>query len=267
MNAPTDLERKLLSATKSDLRWQLRNETRMTHRQKLLRAIWRLERRGVASAATRYELPAEAGGLTPLRQQSASVAIRSDERRDGVSLAVAATARKNAPPKKDLFEALNVLYLAQSFSLANYLQYAKPWTAPTERPITAVIERISTEQLRRANLIESLIVERGGHVNGGTFPQHFTAFNDLALAYMTLRLVDDQEWIIAEVAAQARQLQSDSKAHGLVTKILAAEQEHLKWLHNLIAEQDLRTRNPLAVTTRAETTCETLPQLCVATAA
>lgn len=161
---------------------------------------------------------------------------------------------------------LNELHAIENFSLANYLRYAKPWVAAADQRLDEAIRHIADEQMESSDRVGSLIIERRGHVEGGSFPMRFTAFNDLSVAYLAPRVMADQERIVREVGAVARQLCSDPAAYDLSNEILSAEHAHLDSLRDVIDGRKSGTCHNHEVARPSEPCCEK-PNTAVATAA
>lgn len=158
--------------------------------------------------------------------------------------------------EKQILAGLNQLYALEKFSLANYLRYAKPWVSPADQCLGEAIRRIGAQQLEYADRVGSLIIERRGHVESESFPFRFTAYNDLSLAYLAPRVMEDQERIVRQVSEVARQLRADAEAYDLVNEIFGGEQAHLDNLRELLDRPNRDTRRHAAVEGSREQRCQ-----------
>src|SRR5262249_51271737 len=121
---------------------------------------------------------------------------------------------------------LNRLLKIEEYSLANYLLYTPPWTCPGEEPLLDVVRRIAADQQTGAAQIGRLLVRRYGYAESGQFPVQFTAYNDLALDYLTHLLIEHEGLLIDEIVRCAGQLADDPEAKQLAEEVLASERRH-----------------------------------------
>lgn len=157
---------------------------------------------------------------------------------------------------KQTLAALKNLHAIERFSLANYLRYAKPWVSAADQCLCEAVRRIGNQQLEFSDRVGALIIERRGHVDGGSFPFRFTAYNDLSVAYLAPRVMEDQEQIVRQVRAIAHQLHGDAVACDLVNEILGAEEAHLDSLRELLSGQESEPCRKSAVASLGEERCK-----------
>ncbi|MCA9266164.1 MAG: hypothetical protein KDA60_20030, partial [Planctomycetales bacterium] len=148
------------------------------------------------------------------------------------------------------------LYAIENLSLANYLRYARPWVATADQCLAEAIRHIGDQQREFAERVGSLIIERYGRVEGRSFPFRFTAYNDLSVAYLAPRVMEDQERIVRQVRAIAHQLCADAVACDLASEILGAEQAHLDNLRELLDKPRSDTSHQPAVAALSEQRCQ-----------
>lgn len=140
---------------------------------------------------------------------------------------------------------LNRLHAIERFSLANYARYAHPWTPENKQHVHEAILDIADEQQRYANSIGSLIVDRNGYVEGGSFPVRYAALNDVSLDCFARRVIEDQKRIIQAVETWVGELTGDTAARELAQEVLGAEKGHLD---NLLEAMDEVTNKPVRST-------------------
>lgn len=253
---------------------ELKHETGMAHRQLLLKALWRLEQRiaqsSIKSTVSRHR---SLDTISATRQGWHTDRLRRSPSRGIETLGDSSTAshdtRETATAimnEQQMLPILNDLFAIEKFSLASYLRYAPPWSKPDEEPLRNVIRDIGGGQQQHADRVGLLILEHRGHVEGGSFPMRFTAFNDLSLDYVARRVMEDQERIVREVRMCVDNLAGAPIAHSLALEILGAEQAHLDSLCEVLdgdkSDAVLQSKNAGLNETRSRT-----PGAVVATAA
>jgi hypothetical protein len=143
----------------------------------------------------------------------------------------------------DRIAVLNRLLNRERFSLANYLQSARPWVRPTDKPLQDAVELIAREQLDGSRRLAALITRRRASVDPGQgFPTRYTAYNDLDLRFLLGRLIEDQEQIVREVRADLTELRGDAEVEALAAGVLGNEQTI--WKRCSASATRGRSRNP-----------------------
>lgn len=127
-------------------------------------------------------------------------------------------------------DALNHVLKLQRLSLANYLQFARPWTRHADCNLWDMVSRIAAVQMQNAARVSELLVERHARIDPGTFPARFTGLNDLSIEYVALRVVEDLERIIRDLRSCEDVLRGDGPAWDLVKAILRDEGRQLEML-------------------------------------
>ncbi|HZT82487.1 MAG TPA: ferritin-like domain-containing protein [Gemmataceae bacterium] len=126
---------------------------------------------------------------------------------------------------------LNRLLNLERFSLANYLQYARPVVRPGDEALREAVGQIARDQAECARRIAGAITRRKAGVQPSRgFPAKYTAYNDLDIRYLLGRLLEDEERIVREVWECLGELRGDPEAEGLAAEVLDSEQAHLKEL-------------------------------------
>lgn len=139
----------------------------------------------------------------------------------------------------DRMVVLNRLLNLERFSLAKYLQYARPLVRPGDEALRDAVGRIACDQLECARRVADLTTRRKAGVQPGQgFPAKYTAYNDLEIRPLLDRLIEDQERIVREVGACLAALGGDHEAECLTAEVLGSEQTHVNTL------LDFRDRGP-----------------------
>ncbi len=126
---------------------------------------------------------------------------------------------------------LNRLLNLERFSLANYLQYARPVIRSGDEALYDVVKQIASGQLNSGRRIARLIERHKGSIEPAQgFPAAYTACNDLAIHHVLDRLIKDQERIVREVETCLADLHGDQEAEHLAAEVLSSEQVHRKKL-------------------------------------
>lgn len=141
-------------------------------------------------------------------------------------------------------DTLRKLLAIERFSLANYLRYARPWTGQTweEDRRLAAIDQIARDQQQDAERIAELLIQRDGYVPSGTFPLDFTALNDLALDYVAMRVLENEETMIREIEDAVSQAGGDAELQSVARDVLKAEQSHWRTLQSLLPTKRKETQ-------------------------
>jgi hypothetical protein len=259
---------------KRDLLRKLDDETGTARRQDLLKAIWRLDRQATESASPVSARPQVAAIETPEPPTRHPRSVKESNGRPKAhkNTAFENVASQNTPNnssgimnEKQTLAVLNHLYAIERFSLANYLRYANPWVSVGDECLDEAIRHIADQQVELSERVGLSIIERRGQVEGGSFPSGFTAYNDLSVAYLVPRVMEDQARIVREVGEVVRQLRTDP-AYGLANEILGAEQAHLENLRALLDGQKRESCGKPTVATQSER-CRQADAHSVATAA
>lgn len=154
--------------------------------------------------------------------------------------------RKAVYPESQL--ALNRLLSITQYSLASYLLGSPPWTSRGAEPLVEAACRIAQDQQAQAMRVGRLLVRRHGYAESGQFPTQFTEYNDLALDYLALRLIEHERVLIDEVVRCGEQLAGDPEAKQLAEEVLAGERRHLSLLTRLVLPGSTPAQEPLRAT-------------------
>ena len=124
-------------------------------------------------------------------------------------------------------DALNRLLAHQCCSLANYLSESRPWTHPGNEELVKATRTIVADHEHYSKQLAEAIQDRRGTVNAGCFPTRFTSLNDLALDYLLVRLIEDQQSNIEAAEKCMAELVEDSPAWSLASELVGSERAHL----------------------------------------
>jgi rubrerythrin len=131
----------------------------------------------------------------------------------------------------DRMAVLNRLLNLERFSLANYLQYARPVVRPGDEALRDAVGQIARDQAECARRIADAITRRKAGVQPSrSFPAKYTAYNDLDIRYLLGRLLEDEERMVREVWECLGELRGDPEAEQLAMEVLSREQAHRKLL-------------------------------------
>ncbi len=131
---------------------------------------------------------------------------------------------------------LNRLHEIERYSLANYLRHASPWTPRHAEPLRETLLQIADDQQVCADRVASMILERDGRVEKGSFPFRFTAYNDLSLEFLAPRVLDELRQTVRHVGVIVDELAGDPEARALAREIEGMEKGHVDQLRELLAE-------------------------------
>ena len=129
--------------------------------------------------------------------------------------------------RSKVVDALNRLLANQCCSLVNYLSEARPWTHPGNEVLVEETRSIVADHEHYSQRLAEAIEDRDGNVNSGCFPMTFTSLNDLALDYLLVRLIEDQQINIQAAEQCMAELVEDPPAWSLASEVVGNERAHL----------------------------------------
>jgi len=135
-------------------------------------------------------------------------------------------------------EVVNRIYVIHARSLPHFLYYAQPWRPAQCTRAVEVLADIVSDQTDVATRAGRLIVEGGGVVASGRFPNQFSDLHDLSFAYMLSELIHYQERTIRTLEQCVEQLPPDSAAQELAQEALGKAKAHRDLLGDLQQEHD-----------------------------
>ena len=128
---------------------------------------------------------------------------------------------------------LNRLAVVHNRSLATYLTYAAPWATNTDVEAMKTLKDIAEQHQETTDRLGALIMENKGTVETGAFPMRYTAWHDVSLAFLLVKLVESQEATIATIQECVEQLRFAPMFQAVSEELLGAAKAHLDALHEL----------------------------------
>lgn len=126
---------------------------------------------------------------------------------------------------------LNRVMNALRYSLASYLQFARPWIGANARAdVVDAIARVADHHRDNVMRLGELLIERHRHVELQSFPTAFTGLNDLSVEYLLPLVIENEKRIIRLVEATAGALEHDIEAHRVLAEFVDREKLHLQSL-------------------------------------
>jgi hypothetical protein len=120
------------------------------------------------------------------------------------------------------------------YSLASYLQFARPWVDAHSQVVDDTIAHVAASHNHDVTRIGELLVERHGHVVSQTFPAAFAALNDLSIRYVLPLVLEDERQIVRLMEAAVVELEVDAEAYDLIAELVERESWHLRILRELM---------------------------------
>ncbi len=130
---------------------------------------------------------------------------------------------------------LNQLEILHRRSLPQYLAYAAP--AMTNERAQETLHQVVADQLRMADRIAGLILEKNGTVWEGEFPMYFTGYHDLSFDFLLKRMIELQTQMIESINGCVAQLNGDTLAQAVAQESLGEAKGHLDCLRELAHER------------------------------
>jgi hypothetical protein len=137
-------------------------------------------------------------------------------------------------------EILNRLLVIHNRSLPIFLTYAPPWWQDADGRVAEVLADVASDQLRMADRIGELIVDHGGTVPSGQYPDRFSALHDLAFDLLLVELIRYQDRTVAAIEKLVPLLSRSSRAQTLAQESLGMAKAHRDLLADL--QHDLAAR-------------------------
>jgi hypothetical protein len=120
------------------------------------------------------------------------------------------------------------------YSLASYLQFARPWVDAHSQVVADTIAHVAASHNHDVTRIGELLVERHGHVVSQTFPAAFAALNDLSMRYVLPLVLEDERQIVRLMEAAIVELEVDAEAYNLVAELVDRERRQVRILQRLL---------------------------------
>ncbi|MHB0959116.1 MAG: hypothetical protein ACYC6N_24725 [Pirellulaceae bacterium] len=123
-------------------------------------------------------------------------------------------------------EILNRLLVIHNRSLPIFLTYAPPWWKDGGGRMMEVLNDLARDQLGIADRVGKLIMEQGGTMPSGQFPDRFSTLHDLAFDFLLTELICYQDRTIATIEACIPRLTRCFTAQTLAQEALGMAKAH-----------------------------------------
>lgn len=123
----------------------------------------------------------------------------------------------------------NVLILLRC-SLVQYVAECWPWSSRDAVAARQVVLGAAAEQTQLVEQIAELLTERRWCLDPGTFPDEFTEWNFVSLAYLWPKLIADQEFVVEELTEAAHECVDDRVGARLLAAARDSQQTILEGL-------------------------------------
>jgi len=137
-------------------------------------------------------------------------------------------------------EILNRLLVIHNRSLPIFLTYAPPWWKDDDGRVAEMLADVALDQLRIADRIGQLIVDHGGTVPSGQYPDRFSTLHDLAFDFLLAELIRYQDRTVATIEKFVPLLARSSMAQMLAQEALGTAKAHRDMLGEL--QRDLAAK-------------------------
>jgi hypothetical protein len=131
------------------------------------------------------------------------------------------------------FDAIKRVMNALRYSLASYLQFARPWIDANGESIADAIKCVAGHHSWHATRLGRLLMKRRANVVSRAFPATFTALNDVSVRHALPLVIEDSQRIVRHIEASLNTLRPDRDAYQLAMEICDGEKRHLSLLQNL----------------------------------
>lgn len=116
---------------------------------------------------------------------------------------------------------LNSMLILLRCSLVQYLAECWPWSSRDAVSARQAVLGAAAEQTLQVELLAELLTERGRPIDPGTYPEEFTDWNFVSLKFLWPRMLEDQEFVVAELAEAAHECVDDRQG----ARLLAAARD------------------------------------------
>ncbi len=140
--------------------------------------------------------------------------------------------------------ALNDLLILSYRSLLQYTIECWPWTDPDDSAEQQAIAEMAREQQAVVARIADLLDRRQQSIDFGTYPD-WSEMHFVSLDYLLIKLIADEENLIAAIEQAQPTLKADPTASALAFDLVHVERQHLTRLRELAASR----KAPMAVAT------------------
>jgi hypothetical protein len=109
------------------------------------------------------------------------------------------------------------------YSVARYLQDARPWIRPGDEPLWELIQQIASDQEAFALRAARLLGSRRQRVRNSQYPSEYGRYNDLAVRYVAGELILEQPKLLDELEHLLSELPDDQEAWRIVHAASASQ--------------------------------------------
>lgn len=111
---------------------------------------------------------------------------------------------------------LNSMLILLRCSLVQYVAECWPWSSRDAVAARQAVLGAAAEQTQLVNQLAELLTDRRWPIDPGTYPDEFTEWNFVSLAYLWPRLMEDQDFVVAELTEAAHECADDREGARLL---------------------------------------------------
>ena len=126
---------------------------------------------------------------------------------------------------------LNLLLINLGRSLLQYVEACSPWSA--DKTQCNSLDALVMTQKDNVARFADLLNQRRWNIDFGSFPTEYSDLHFVALDYLLLQLVVNQEALIADIEQTQKKIAGDAPALELLSEILSSERDILTKLKEL----------------------------------
>ncbi|WLD12245.1 hypothetical protein [Planctellipticum variicoloris] len=112
---------------------------------------------------------------------------------------------------------LNSMLILLRCSLVQYAAECWPWSSRDAVSARQAVLGAAAEQTTLVEQMAALLTDRGWSIDPGAYPEEFTDWNFVSLRYLWPRVIEDQEFVVAELAEAAHECVDDRQGTRLLT--------------------------------------------------
>jgi hypothetical protein len=157
-------------------------------------------------------------------QQQASLPAQEGEVTDAISKAQSSALALPANSTQERRERLlNRFVERMVYSLARYLQEARPWIGHGDQKLGDLIQQMAADQERLAGQVAELIIRRRERLRHGQYPSRYSRYNDLAVRYVASEVLNEQKKLLDELESCLPSIAEDQEAADIVAAALVSQ--------------------------------------------
>ena len=126
---------------------------------------------------------------------------------------------------------LNLLLINLGRSLLQYVEECWPWSGDGTQgnPLDALV----IAQKETIARLTDLLIQRRWNIDFGSYPTEYCDLHFVALDYLILQLIENQEALVADIEQTQKAFPGDAPALELLSQILSSERDILTKLKGL----------------------------------